>query len=259
VDLIIPTYGRATRQETLAQLVKAGLNVTLVVQAREARSYDSYAQHPSVRVAELPPEITTIAPTRQWIMECVGNSDRICMIDDDLWFYKRRDDDRSKLREIAPEELAKAFETMDEMLAGYAHVGFAAREGANRNTEHLMFNTRIMRVLGYDRRVLQKEGLRFDKMDVMEDFHVALELLKLGHANVVMNEYAHNQAGGSGDKGGCSHFRTPELHARNAQRLAELHPGFVTVVQKATKGAWGGGTRTDVRVAWKKAYDSSLL
>jgi len=35
--------------------------------------------------------------------------------------------------------------------------------------------------------------------------------------------------------------------------LAELHPGLVKVVTKETKGAWGGGTRTDVVVQWKKA------
>ena len=94
--------------------------------------------------------------------------------------------------------------------------------------------------------------ITFGRLEVMEDFDVALRLLRAGHDNVILNNWANNQAG-SGKEGGCSHFRTPELHAACASKLASLHPGFVKVVQKTTKGAWGGGTRTDVNIAWKKA------
>lgn len=254
VDLIIPTYGRAGRQETLRQLLRAGLEPALVVQERE---YDEYKRrHPGVEIHCLPDSIRTIAPTRQWILENF-DVEKFCMVDDDLWFYHRREDDPTKLRDIAPEELKEAFGKMDYYLDEYPHVGFTAREGANRIVSKLMFNTRIMRVLGYNADVLRREEIRFDEMEVMEDFHVALSLLECGHENLVLNTYAHNQAGGSGDKGGCSHFRTPELQAANAHKLAELHPDFVKVTQKTTKGAWGGGTRIDVTVQWKKAYASS--
>jgi hypothetical protein len=258
VDLIIPTYGRASSQPTLAQLVSAGLHVTLVVQEREALSYGGFKSD-QVDVYVLPDSIRTIAPTRQHILHHVGRSPAFCMIDDDLWFYKRRDDDRTKLREIAAMELDKAFAVMnDVIITGHtAHVGFASREGANRNTATMAFNTRIMRVLGYDRQKVQMLDAKFSDMEVMEDFHIALSLLECGEQNVILNDYAHNQASGSGAHGGCSHFRTPELHAANAHRLAELHPGYVKVVKKATKGAWGGGERTDVNVQWKKAYASS--
>jgi hypothetical protein len=43
----------------------------------------------------------------------------------------------------------------------------------------------------------------------------------------------------------------------SAKGLAELHPGFVKVVRKETKGAWGGGERVDVQIQWKKAWESS--
>ena len=254
MDLVIPTYGRTKNQVTLKQLVDAGLHCHLVVQAREASEYlhlrDGITKH------VLPDNIRTIAPTRQWIIENVGDDRAVVMLDDDLVFYRRRDDDRTKLRDISPGELQWLFtEEMPGALSRYAHVGLASREGANRNTESRIFNTRIMRVLGYRRDILQAMDIRFDEMEVMEDFNVALRLLRLGHDNVVLNDYAHNQSG-SGAQGGCSHFRTPELHARNAHRLAELHPGFVKVVEKTTKTAWGGGTRTDVQIAWKKARNS---
>ncbi len=253
MDIVIPTYGRAHNQETLKHLLTARLEVTLVVQAREA---DQYEPDGGVKIVILPDSIRTIAPTRQWIVENVGHSDHICMLDDDLVFYRRRTDDPTKLRGITPVELSDAFYLMDRHLANYPHVGFAAREGANRNTESRLFNTRIMRVLGYDRVTLKKHDIRFDEMEVMEDFHVALQLLEAGYDNLVMNEVAHNQ-GGSGSSGGCSHFRTAELHAANAQKLADLHPQFVTVVDKTTKGSFGGGTRKDVRIQWKKARESA--
>ncbi len=251
MDIIIPTYGRATEQVTLRQLVAAGLSCTLVVQERERGLYTQW-QH-DANIIVLPDYIRTIAPTRQYILENVGTTNRLIMVDDDLLFYKRREDDDAKLRETSKNELTSAFLAMDDFLGRYAHAGFASREGANRNTDDLIYNTRIMRVLGYQRDVLKANNIRFDAMEVMEDFHVALQLLENGLPNVILNDIAHNQ-GGSGSKGGCSHFRTPELHSRNARKLAELHPDFVKVVQKTTKGSFGGGTRDDVIVQWKKAY-----
>jgi hypothetical protein len=256
MDIIIPTYGRAKSQASLGYLTNAGLRVTLVVQAREAKLYDYLRDgNPNVEIHVLPVSIETIAPTRQYILEEVGHYRRFVMVDDDLTFFRRRGDDRTKLRDILPEELRMAFMDLDDQLTVVPHAGLAAREGANRNTETYLPNTRIMRVLGYDRETLLRKNIRFDRLEVMEDFDVALQLLELGLPNVIVNNYAHNQAG-SGAAGGCSHFRTPELHARNAYKLRELHPDFVKVVEKTTAAAWGGGTRTDVNIQWKKAYAS---
>lgn len=252
MQIFIPTYGRSAKQATYKALVAAGLNPMLVVQQRERHLYQTQYVH------ELPDHIRTIAPTRQYILDHLADGPFV-MVDDDLVFFKRRDDDRTKLRDITDAELFDAFHHMQLCIeAGTAHVGFAAREGANRNTDKLVWNTRIMRVLGYDASVLKEQKIRFDDMEVMEDFHVALQLLEAGYENAILNEYAHNQAG-SGAEGGCSHFRTPELHAKNAELLHKLHPKYVKVVEKTTKGAWGGGTRKDVNVQWKKAYKETQV
>lgn len=55
----------------------------------------------------------------------------------------------------------------------------------------------------------------------------------------------------------CKHKASNRRQAAAAHQLHSLHPDFVKVVKKTTKGAWGGGERTDVTVAWKKAYESS--
>lgn len=254
VDIIIPTLGRVNRQETAKHLTRAGLPFTLVVQRHEAHLYPSRSNSVNgYTLRILPDHIRTIAPTRDWIIENVGASRNIVMVDDDLKFFVRRTDDRTKLRDMEPNELVNMFAAIDFQLAICAHVGIAAREGANRNTGKFLSNTRIMRVLGYDRRILAEEGLKFSSMGVMEDFHIALSLLEKGYPNVVLNDYANNQFG-SDTSGGCSGVRTADYQRQAAEGLAALHPQFVTVVQKTTKSAWGGGTRTDVRIQWKEAY-----
>lgn len=257
MDIVIPTYGRALphMQTTLRQMNEDGIVPKVVVQLRERELWWGHNAMPTLdyELHVLPDEIRTIAPTRQWIIDHVGESDKVVMVDDDLVFYRRRDDDRTKLRDLKPGELKQMLLEIEAFLMNHSHVGIASREGANRNTEEYSHNTRIMRVLGYRRDTLQKLLIAFGRLPVMEDFDVALRLLRHGLPNIVLNNWANNQAG-SGKEGGCSHFRTPDLHAESARRLAALHPGYVKTVEKTTKGAWGGGTRTDVHVQWKKAF-----
>lgn len=254
MDIVIPTFGRPHKQVTLPQLVDAGLHVNLVVQTREQHLYDHWGEWATVWV--LPPHITTIAPTRDFIIEHIGKSNEIVMLDDDLQLYIRRNDDRTKLRVPTPTEIALGLSLMDNLLSAYAHVGWAAREGANRNINEFIINTRIMRILGYNRDMLLRENIHFSDIEFMSDFHVNLSLLEKGYKNVVQNSFAHNQ-GASDAPGGCSTYRTPAGLAASAATLAKLHPGVVKVVQKATKTAWGGGERTDVTIQWKKAYQQS--
>jgi len=68
----------------------------------------------------------------------------------------------------------------------------------------------------------------------------------------VLNKWVTNQHG-SNLAGGCSHYRTQEVQEESARKLAELHPGLVSVVKKAAKN-WGWAERTDVTVGWKKAF-----
>jgi hypothetical protein len=105
---------------------------------------------------------------------------------------------------------------------------------------------------------LLKENIRFDDIPVMEDFHVALSLLRKGYPNAIVQNWCWSQSK-SNAKGGCSEFRSSEVQTQAAIRLSELHAPFVTVVEKESK-SWAGdlATRTDVRVAWKKALESGL-
>lgn len=253
MDILIHTYGRPQRerQHTLRALLQDDVPVSLVVQERERDAYRDWG----VPLIVLPPHIERLSPTRDWITHEMPSKERhVVFFDDDLHFFKRRDDDRTKFRNTRPGELADMLAAIDHNLQFYGQVGIAPREGGNRLTEPLYHNTRLMRVLAFDRKAVRPLKARFSDVEVMEDFHMNLSLLESGENNLMLNDWCSNQAEGSDAPGGCSHYRTDAVQTAAAHRLAALHPpGIVTVVQKATKTAWGGGTRTDVRIQWKKA------
>lgn len=251
--IFIPTYGRHDKQHTYNHLPKKlQERTTLVVQKREAHLYKDF---PNVYV--LPPKIQTITPTREHIAKVImGKEGKFVMLDDDLRFDFRRMDERGKFYVATERQVIDLFKTIEKKLDKYAHVGVLSREGGNRVLESSRECTRMMRVLAYRADILWRENIKFDRLPLQEDFDVTLQLLRKGFKNLVLCEWVNGQ-GTSGAKGGCSHFRTIDLHNENVQRLAALHPGFVSVVEKETKGAWGGNRRLDVVVQWKKAYESS--
>ena len=174
------------------------------------------------------------------------------MLDDDITFAKRRLDDLTKFENMTSPDYAALFAQLASALATHAHVGVLAREGGNRITEHAVYNTRMLRVLCYRVPEFFKAGASFTRLHFMEDFDVTLQLLRAGLPNMVLCDYVSNQ-GGSNAAGGCSTYRTLEGQAQAAHGLKALHGDFVKVVQKTTKTAWNGATRTDVVIGWKKA------
>lgn len=260
MQIFIPTYGRHDRQHTLNHLPpELQRRTKLVVQARDwALNKNTYHLYPCNGVVVLPSKITTIAPARQYIMDKAYKDglDKVCMLDDDLRFDARRMDDKGKFCTATPKLLEKLFKRIEKELDTYAHVGVLSREGGNRVLTPTIKCARMMRVLAYDVEAFKRHKIKFDRLPLQEDFDVTLQLLRKGYPNLVLCEWVNGQ-GTSGAKGGCSHFRTIELHNENAKRLAELHHPFVKVVEKQTKGAWGGQARLDVMVQWKKAFESS--
>jgi hypothetical protein len=248
--IFIPTLGRADQVtfRNLPQEIQE--RVEFVV--GDGIPWESYAYR--CKCIFIPP-VKGIAATRQWIAE-ESKDTPFVMLDDDLTFCMRREDDPTKFQPADEEDVFNLFMYLERALGHYGHVGVATREGGNRETEPYVYNTRLLRILGYNPVALKDAGARFDRLPVMEDFDVCLQLLRKGYQNIKVNWIAHDQKM-SNAAGGCSGYRTMQVQKEAALGLAKLHPGFVTVVQKHTKTAWGGQERTDVRVAWKKAYDSA--
>jgi len=254
MNIYIPSSGRAGEQYTLRQIPQEWKAKTyLVVPESELHLYYHDAKVHRVGLLGCPHK--GIGPTRQFII-AAAYPGKVCMLDDDLRFFKRRLDDRQKFADAFEADVGKMLDTIERSLEHMPFVGVCAREGGNRYPDRTYFNCRLLRVLAYRTEILSKEGIRFDDIPVMEDFYVALSLLTKGYSNLMLSDWCHNQRG-SNDSGGCSQYRTMDVQKTAALKLQELFPDFVTVVTKTTKTAWGGQERTDVRVQWKQAFASS--
>lgn len=259
----IPTYQRLDRQPTAEALVKAGVNVVLVVRPEEYPKAVEVAaklvvRHGTpVKVWQLPATVANIGQTRQWIME---NADDVIvvMMDDDLVFARRglRDDNPLYLSSCDNGDIYWMVEWMYGTVPDYALAGISAREGNNRKEGQFETCARMMRAWAIHRQTFFDIGARFDNLPCIEDFDVILHFLVNGYDNIINNIYTTNQAG-SNVAGGCSTYRTLEVQADAARALAAKYPEFVKAVTKTTKGSWGGGERVDVNIQWKKAFKSS--
>ena len=253
MKIYIPTYGRSDHQVTWDNLpYEVQARTTLVVQHRERGKYDES----KYKIYVLPPGIECIGETREWLVS-FSTERYILMLDDDLDFATRRADDPTKFRPSTDNDTRAMLHTIAGSLhEGFKLVGVSGREGANRDTSQFKTATRQLRVHGIDTEFFKFRNIRFDRLEFMEDFDVTLQVLELGYPNRVLNGWVHNQRGGSNAPGGCSESRTMERQSLAAHELHRLHPNYVTVVQKYS-GDWGA-PRTDVRIQWKKAYDSAI-
>lgn len=257
IGIFIPSRGRAGAVRTLQAIPLCYRAQTHIVITRGELSAYREA-HPGFSVLEAAPGVDTIGKKRDWIIEHAfrRNIDYVIMLDDDLVFATRRVDNTALFKANTAADNKRMFKSLIQTLKRYAHVGILDKFGANRQPPGVLFNTRMMRVLAYDVAVLRELKFKFAACDLMCDFDATLTLLRAGYANVVLSDYAQDH-GSSNAKGGCSLYRTDERQAQAALKLHAAHPDFVKVVTKETKSSWGGGQRTDVQIAWKKAFASS--
>ena len=179
------------------------------------------------------------------------------MFDDDLVFARRRADDPSKFLACSESDTLEMIQALEGALGTYAHAGVLGREGGNRITDGDRTCMRQMRVYGFNLAKVKAAKVRYTSGLVMDDFDMILQLLRRGHPNLVLCGWVQNQPG-SNTAGGASTYRTPEVTKATVDRLVQLHAPFVKAVQKTTKTSWGGGTRWDVTVQWKRAYESHI-
>ena len=247
----IPSHKRPHQQTTWHQLPPSIQEITnIVVYKDEASAYQNY---PTVLI---PNEPRGIWHKRQWILDNCPD-EHMVVIDDDLVFAKRREDDPTRFIPTTEQDMEDLFDGVEDALEQmYIHGAVATREGGNRFTEEFKYNSRALRFHFFNVERLRAIGARFDRTTFMQDFDMTLQILRRGYPNIILNNWVHNQHG-SNTHGGCSTTRSAEAHAEAAHKLHKLHPQFVKVVEKTTKGAWGGGVRTDVRVQWKKSFESA--
>ena len=268
--IVVPSSGRPSRQQTLYAFAKAGITksykVVVAVYEHEVKNYRRMTYKgkviKGVEVVAVPPEYTGIARKREYICTVLAPKMRaryLMVADDDMWFCRRPKITEAYMPYIHEDSfhMHRMIELLTRWLQmGIAHVGLMSRQ-ANRILDMRWQQPgRQMNVHGYDLGVINKLPIKWSRVPVMEDFDLTLQLLKLGYVNRISCRYAWTTT--SNQSGGCSSYRTSEIQAAAARKLAKLHPGCVKLKDKKSK-SWKNELteRVDVRVRWLKAYQDS--
>ena len=143
---------------------------------------------------------------------------------------------------------------------GYIHVACdVCWNPPTRNVEYKV-NSRITNNIFYDGTRLPIEKIDWTSLDIAEDYYVNLQLLTMGYENKVSLMYRTNPSATQA-KGGCSTFRTLDVHNECMKKLRDKFPNFVELREKITKnsGEWSDKPRLAATISWKKAYQSSQI
>lgn len=264
--IVIPTFGRVTKQVTLAALPLALRREALLVTSDPDEFEYFRANKKALGFGQLKDApVKSIADKRQWILENVKED--VFMLDDDMVFYRRCDphqrdyvDGRWKARPgcktlsldyVTPEGLLLLFGQLeDELNEGHGAVGISSRFGNDLEEDEWRIDSanRLMHGFGYSRKTLLKLKFKFNAVQFREDFHMALSLYRAGVPSAQCYSWCV-APGAYGAPGGCSSERTVAASDAAAIELARLHHPYVAVVDKAYKGT----PRKEVRVSWAKA------
>jgi hypothetical protein len=251
MKIVIHTYGRSSNQKTFNNLPKEIQDRTsLCVQKREKHLYKEY---PNIIV--LPDKIRSLSPTRQWLIQ--NSKERfLCMMDDDITNFSVKTKE-GRLVKATDRQIVSMFNKLENTLEKYVHCGIPYRQ-LNRVPYGQLYSdcTRMMSLLCYDIETVNKLKCRFDRVILKQDFDMTLQLLKKGCPNRLLMRYGINVSSPQINKGGVTEYRTEKANTEAAYKLKNLHPEFVHIVQKETKSSYGGGSRTDVKIDWKKAFNS---
>lgn len=254
--IVIPTRGRVDNQATYSQVPDwLAPSVLLAAPSDEASDHKAKGRRVIERPASLP---RGVAYARQWIVEWAFERkfENLILLDDDNWFYKRPKAEDYKMVPVTLDEFGDMVFQVIDLMKKFPHVGIAGRQNNDAITYPYDQNRRWNAAYGVKPKLLMEHDIRFDAVPLMEDFHVNLSLLKLGYPNAVISTYGWQQALGIGGRGGVSDYRTPELQAEAARKLAALHKPYVTVAEKESPTGWWKDmtVRVDVRIAWSRAF-----
>jgi hypothetical protein len=255
MDVFVVSRSRFERSDTLEDLGNSSKRARLVVPKGQLPQYKDLASRYDCELIGCP--VDGIALTRQYCGK-IADNDKFVMFDDDLRFYKRIHPEDWRLRYLPDLNLKASLMLLDieRTLDDYAHCSISAREGNNRLPYEGVECSRPLRVLAY--RKDEFVDLEHGRVKIMEDFDVTLQLLRRGFPNMVIAKWAQGQKQ-TQMEGGCSDYRTLELHEKNVKIFAQLHDGYVKLRQKNNKSGGEFGVRLEATIYWQKAYKSYKL
>lgn len=266
IPIYIPSLGRWSydhlRHGPLTLLHRADQlpSTTVVVHIKEAASYKRAleAAFPDCGLRMAAIDYDGIAEKRERIgqMAAAAGHDCFMMLDDDINFLRRASHESASQRTMTTgAEVREMLWGVDSALDSYQQVALGLREVnrmAVRGPPPLLDEcSRAIRAVAWDTRVFN--SLRHRRVRCMEDHDLTLQLLESGQKNAVLWYWMSGQPQTS-STGGCSAWRTREVHDEAARELHRLHPDVTKLRQVTNKGGGGLSTRTEVTIYWKKAH-----
>lgn len=269
IPIYVPSRSRSDRLGVLEQFSDDYLaRTTIVVPESQADTYRQKLEdewnEPVPQVAGVP-DSWRIGETRQWIgmhAQSQGHK-RFLMIDDDIRFLVRKSNVDWRLAEATIDQVTAMLDWMERTMRetrGLSLLSVSPREGNNRAgvgspDDLFRMQQRIHRVYMWDTEEFL--SLKHLRVTVAEDFDLAIQTLRRGRQIGMCYYWGHGQRT-TQDTGGASDYRTREVHDAAVMRLAELHPGIVTVVGKSGKGGGDLATRLESRISWQQAAEEGI-
>ena len=121
-------------------------------------------------------------------------------------------------------------------------------------------NSRICGNVFYDGTKLPIDKIDWTGLKIAEDYYVTLQLLTMGYQNKISLKYRVDPHE-TQSKGGCSTFRSLDVHNDAMKQLQQKFPSFVKLKEKVAKnsGEWSNKVKLAAVIQWKKAYQSSQV
>lgn len=258
MKILIPSRSRAKTLITPHQIPERFHENVIVYVAQEQK--DDYEQHnPDLQIRSVS-TMNDLLGKKLELMARDVEDELVMLCDDDFVFFRRIEPNAPQLVKLEDTDWDELFSTINLLFENNQNlygVGISMRQGNNRLDAEGNANTRLNGCIIYRRSLFLSDQIEHDRVNPMNDFDVNLQLLRLGYDNHLISQFCYNQ-GGTNAPGGSSDYRTLETQANSAHRLADLHPGFVSIRQKVNKtGDPSLRERTEVTVYWKKARASA--
>lgn len=247
--IVVPSYNRyvlrLAKTLTVLAKMKPPYPIFLVVRCCQKPQYEYLVAQLGLKLTLVSTKYTGACAARNAGLEAAVKSgfDKMIIMDDDLNFAARSNGHLLTIKDRIV--FANMLRMQVGLLNEYAHVAISIRLGNNYVKQDVKTVTRGHTCVGYSLEVLQINNLRFE-LNGREGMHLTLRLLELGYPNAVIYKYAVNSCGKNvHDKTGSELLWSEQT----AKKLAEAHPGIVTLLERDFKM----GKRVEVRINWKRA------
>lgn len=248
--LYIPTIGRIDDQLTWELLPSdVRCSATLVCPPSEVSEH-----HRLGREAVACPVQGDIAKVRKWIIAHAleHGIHRIGVLDDDITgivYTARHRELIPGLPWQEPISCPEWFDVWDWVHRTLdTHVTCGLADATTHPTDHDQVSPgRLMRNHFYNLDTLPYQELDWEGVAYAEDFHVTLQLIGMGHPNVVNNRYRVTSIG-TQRPGGCAISRTMQNHNAAMRRLIDLHAPWV---RQSSRKRTGDEDWIKVTIRWQ--------